>query len=100
MCSADDIESVRLDLQPNLPDLAGELQITKIKSCKKFKNTVLIINVYRSPSNNTQKFNSILDETLIKLRRHSKKLILMAGDFNVDLIKHDNDVNSQKSELN
>jgi len=95
VCSADDIESVRLDLQPNQPDLAGELLITKIKSCKKFKNTVLIINVYRSPSNNTQKFNSILDETLIKLRRHSKKLILMAGDFNVDLIKHDNDVNSQ-----
>ena len=92
VCSADDIECISLDLQP---DLAGEILVTKIKSCKKFKNTLLIINVYRSPSNNAQKFNSILDETLNKLRRHSKKLILMAGDFNVDLIKHDTDVNSQ-----
>ena len=93
VCNADDIESIKLDLQPKA---SGEILITKIKSCKKHNNTVLVVNVYRSPSShNTANFIKIIDESLSKLRRHNKKLIYMAGDFNIDLLKYHTDINSQ-----
>ena len=40
-------------------------------------------------------FNKLYDQVLNKLNRHSKKLIYIAGDFNQDLIKHDQDMNCQ-----
>ena len=93
VCNTGDIESIKSDLQPNI---SGELLITKIKSCKKHKNTVLIVNVYRSPSSqNVAEFVKILDENLFKLRKHIKKLVLMADDFDIDLLKYSTDINSQ-----
>ena len=66
----------------------------KIKSCKKHNNTVLV--VYRSFSSyNTANFIKIINESLSKLRKHDKKLIYMAGDFNNDLLKYNIDINSR-----
>ena len=90
--SSDDIESLTLHPEPSL---SGEFLITKIRSCKKFSNTVLVVNIYRSPSSNSTKFIEIFDETLSKLRKHGKKQIILAGDFNIDLIKHERDEKSQ-----
>ena len=93
VCNSDDIESFDIDQEPST---SGELLAIKIRSCKKYSNTVLIVNVYRSPSSsNASKFIKVLDETLFKLRKHGKKHILIAGDFNIDLLKYASDENSQ-----
>ena len=77
------------------PSLYGEFLITKIRSCKNLNNTVLLVNVYRSPSSNSSKFIESFDEILSKLRSHGRKQIVLAGDFNIDLIKHEYDEKSQ-----
>ena len=70
--------------------------LIKIKSCKKFSNTVIVGNVYRSPSSsNTSNFNNIIESTLNQLGRHKTKQILIAGDFNIDLIKYETDDHSR-----
>ena len=93
ICEEDDIEGIDLEQDPTTD---GEVLFIKIKSCKKFSNTVLIGNVYRSPSSpNTHNFNSIIENTLNKLGRHKTKQILIAGDFNIDLIKYETDENSR-----
>ena len=94
ICEEDDIESINLEQDPNTD---GEVLFLKIKSCKKFSNTVIIGNVYRSPSSqNTQNFNTILDNSLTKLDRHKNKQILITGDFNIDLIQYDTDERSRE----
>ena len=51
----------------------------------------LIGVVYRHPSRkNDKKSIELLNETLIKIRKENKK-ILIAGDFNYDLLKHESD---------
>ena len=93
VCNADDIESI--DLQ-HKPSTDGEILCVKIKQCKKFNRTVIIGNVYRSPSTrNSSSFVKLFDETLSKLNRHKNKQILIAGDFNIDLINFETDTHSQ-----
>jgi len=90
--SSDDIENLSMHQDPSL---YGEFLITKIRSCKNLNNTVLLVNVYRSPSSNSSKFIESFDEILSKLRSHGRKQIVLAGDFNIDLIKHEYDEKSQ-----
>ena len=90
--SVDDIESIPPNQEPSL---FGEFLVTKICSCKKYKNTILVVNVYRSPSSSSAKFLEVLEQSLSSLRKHGKKQIILAGDFNIDLIKHDSDEKSQ-----
>ena len=94
VCSHEQIESFR----PNYctdDDSHGEFQFLKIHRCKGFNNTKLIINVYRSPSKSVEKFTNLLDSVLKSIERHSRKHTLITGDFNVDLIKYNNDMVSQ-----
>ncbi len=94
VCNADDIESIDIEHEPSTD---GEILCIKIKRCKKFDNTVVIGNVYRSPSSkNPTKFLKMFDETLGKLTRHKKKQILIVGDFNIDLINYETDNHSQE----
>ncbi len=74
---------------------SGEFQFVKLKECKKQRKTVIIGNVYRSPSKNPQKFNNYFNLMLQKLdtNRYANNVKYIAGDFNQDLIKHDNDQN-------
>ena len=51
--------------------------------------------MYRSPSRQPGKFNELLETVLQKIDRNSNKHIVLLGDFNIDLIKHDRDINSQ-----
>ena len=47
--------------------------------------------VYRHPSNvNDEKSIEVLNETLLKIQRENKK-VLLAGDFNFDLLKYETD---------
>ena len=49
--------------------------------------------VYRHPTKtNDEKCIEVLNETLIKIQRENKK-VLLVGDFNFDLLKHETDAN-------
>ena len=92
VCSSNEIEKMAAasELQPG-----GEFLFVKLKQCKGDNKSVIIGNVYRSPSHNPSLFNELLESVLQKLGRHKNKHIVIVGDFNTDLIKHDNDINSQ-----
>ena len=93
VCLQDDIE--KIDLGEGHPNPDGELLFVKIKECKKVKRPLIIGSVYRSPSRQPGKFNELLETVLQKIDRNSNKHIILLGDFNIDLIKHDRDINSQ-----
>ena len=88
VCEPDNIE--KFDPNPNPEDGSGEFQFIKIHNCKGFNRTKIIGNIYRTPSKNADKFINLLDGVCRKLERHSKKHIMLNGDFNIDLLKHDN----------
>ena len=50
----------------------------------------LIGVVYRHPSKNDRKSIELINETLTKIRKENKK-VLLAGHFNFDLLKHESD---------
>ena len=93
MCSEDEIEKLKLEIDPPNPN--GEFLFIKINNCKNSGKAVIVGNVYRSPSRNTQKFVDLYEEVLQKLDRHKSKCIIISGDFNIDLIKHESDQHSQ-----
>ena len=67
-----------------------------LRNCKGSNKTNIIGNVYRSPSGNPEKFNTLFNTVLQKLHRHTKKKSChIVGDFNQDLIKYDTDTNCQ-----
>ena len=96
VCAPEQIESFKPKFDDN-PDLSlsGEFQFLKIHNCKGYNKTKLLINTYRSPSRNVDKFTKLLDIVLRSLDRHSRKHIVFTGDFNVDLIKYEKDTTSQ-----
>ena len=51
----DDIESFCPYSEPD--DTSGEFQFIKIKNCKENRKTVILENLYRSPSPKPEKFN-------------------------------------------
>jgi exonuclease III len=93
VCEYDQIEKFDPNPEPN--NVHGEFQFVKINRCKGYINTVILGNVYRSPSRSPDNFNTLFDMILNKLNRHSKKQVLIVGDFNIDHIQHDNDIHSQ-----
>ncbi len=93
VCDAENIES----FVPNsdIENTSGEFQFVKIHNCKGFNKTKIIANVYRSPSRSVDNFNKLLDTILRNLDIHSRKHIIVTGDFNIDLIKYQNGLNCQ-----
>ena len=77
------------------PNPNGEFRFIKINNCKNSGKTVIIGNVYRSPARNTQKFVEFYEEVLQILDKYKSKHIIISGDFNIDLIKHESDQFSQ-----
>ena len=88
--SADDIVNFNSGIKTNT---TSEFLITKVPVNKNVSmpNTVMIINVYRSPSSNANKFLELLEENLNLLRNQGSKTIILAGDFNIDLINFGKD---------
>ena len=76
---------------------SGEFQFVKIIECKGQRKTVILGNAYRSPSKKPEKFNNYFDLILQKLdsNRYANKIKYIVGDFNQDLIKHENDQDCQ-----
>ena len=94
VCDQEQIESFRPNFEGD-GDPNGEFQFLKIHNCKSSNKTKLLVNVYRSPSRNVEKFTELLDNVLRSLDRHSRKHIVFTGDFNVDLVKYEHDTAGQ-----
>lgn len=93
ICSADEVEKIDLGIEPSTD---GEFLFIKIKSCKGYNGTVIVGNVYRSPSRkNCSAFIELYENVLGKIHRHNNKLVTISGDFNIDLIKYNSDGNIQ-----
>ena len=88
VCEFEQIEPLAVDIDPT--DCSGEFQLLKLHKCKGFNNTKIIGNIYRSPSRSSDKFVNLFDFICRSLNRHSKKHIILTGDLNIDLLKHEN----------
>ena len=95
VCEKENIESICPYNEPR--NTSGEFQFVKIKKCKGLQKTVILGNVYRSPSKKPANFNIYFNKILEKLnnKRYSNKVIYIVGDFNQDLIQYENNIDSQ-----
>ena len=67
-----------------------------IKSTNNSLKSYIIGNIYRSPSSKVADFTLRMEQMLAKLDKHKNKTIILVGDFNIDLIKHDTDKHGQE----
>ena len=91
-CNEDDFEHYEFE---NCCNTDGEFLFLKLKlqfNKNSQTKTYIIGNVYRSPSAKPEKFIEKLEIIFEKLNRHKSKHIILAGDVNIDLLKHDTDV--------
>ena len=97
LCEEEDIEEFEPYSEED--NNSGEFQFIKLKNCYGRQKTVILGNVYRSPaaSNKPEKFNSFFDKILQKLNtnRYANKMKYLVGDFNLDLIAHESNVDCQ-----
>lgn len=97
VCEEEQIEL--LNVKPDASDDNCTLECMFVKIKLKminngFKNYI-IGNFYRSPSASTTTSLEQLDIALNKLDKHKDKHIVLVGDFNIDLLKHERDNASQ-----
>ena len=87
VCEEDSIKKITPYSEPD--NTSGEFQFIKLLNCKNSRKTVILGNVYRSPSCKPDKFNTFFDTILQKLgnKKFSNKLTYIVGDFNQDLIQ-------------
>ncbi len=96
VCDSENIEQFTPKFNTNSGNVnSGEFMLVKIHNCKGFNKTKIIVNTYRSPSKDPEKFISLIDSLMYSLERHSKKHIIFAGDFNMDLINYNKNTNCQ-----
>ena len=86
---------VRDDLSPvHLPHLSFTCDsmeaVTAQFSVRKGKRDV-VVSVYRPPSANVHDFITKMEELMKDIRRQNFHDVYIAGDFNIDLLKEDND---------
>ena len=93
-CSADDFKVVA-GLSSNSTPSAGEFLFIEIKVRKNINKNVISGAMYRSPSASPNTFLESMKSNLQFLERHKTKHIIIAGDTNIDLIQHDNDIHAQ-----
>ena len=95
VCNADDVELFEprnLDLQ----SVDCEIMFVRLNRHKGLNKAIILGNVYRSPSRDPEKFIQFTEQMLTTLHRHRNKRILLAGDYNIDLLNYEKDINSQR----
>ena len=93
---ADEENIKEFDPNPEPENSCGEFQSVKILNCKNYNKTIVLGNIYRSPSRKPDAFNELFETILQKLNHHTKnKICYLVGDINQDLIKHHTDANYQ-----
>jgi exonuclease III len=96
VCDDTNFELLNINLEHDTK-LSCEHMFLKI-SLKTTNSTksFIIGNLYRSPSSKPADFLQRFEQILAKLDRHKNKSIVLVGDFNIDLIKHDTDKHGQE----
>ena len=94
VCDETDLEMLDLGFENNSTLPPCEFQLLKVNigmANGHQKKSYIISNFYRSPSTKPKLFIDYLEDILNKLDRHSKKQIILGGDFNIDLTKYGTD---------
>lgn len=97
VCDEQDLEVLDLGLD-SPSSSACEYMFLKVNiklANSNHKKTYIIGNFYRSPSTKPSHFLDKLENILSKLDRHRHKQIILTGDLNIDLVKHEHEPNSQ-----
>jgi exonuclease III len=95
-CSSDDFHRIdQLCCTETDTPSAGEFLFLEVNVKKRINKKVIVGTMYRSPSAQPTNFIESIKSKLQFLERHKKKHIIIAGDTNIDLIQHDNDVHAQ-----
>ena len=58
-----------------------------IELIQKDQPNIVIFCVYRSPDSDVSRFNSVIEGILDAINAKKRMLVLIAGDYNLDLIK-------------
>ena len=87
LCPLDDI-SVMHPLSENTRVNSGEFLFVEIS--RKYDKNIIVGNMYRSPNSifDPNDFIKKINEKLALLKNHSNKLIILASDSNIDLLKY------------
>ena len=96
VCDDSNLELLDIKLEPDA-ELSCEYMFLKISlATTNGTKSYIIGNLYRSPSTKPTVFIQRLEKILAKLDRHKNKSIILVGDLNIDLIKHNTDKNGQE----
>ena len=79
------------DLEKNL-FIPKKLQSTFVELIIKGKKNIIIGCIYKYPKLDINEFNTLFENTMEKFSFENKELYLL-GDYNIDLLKTDNDDN-------
>ena len=101
VCAESDIELLDIKLDPPPQNTASPCEYMFVKvniklASSNHKKSYIIGNFYRSPSITPSLFFETLNSILSRLERHENKQIILLGDINIDLVKHDYETNSQQ----
>ena len=73
--------------QERAPDFAANCVLVNAGYVQSVSHTCIIGGMYRHPGQNLDKFTNVLENTMIQIRQLHKPC-LIAGDFNIDLLKY------------
>ena len=98
VCEEENLEPILISPTPNQNNISIEclfLQI-KLKLTNNCTKNFIIGNFYRSPSSKPAQSMEQLEEIFTKLHNsHKNKHVTLVGDFNIDLLKYERDINGQ-----
>lgn len=86
LCFENDVKNM-VPLSDNTDYQTGEFLFIEIT--RPNEKNIIIGNMYRSPQSAPNNFINSLEQKLGTLKRHSNKLIVLASDSNIDLLKFD-----------
>ena len=97
LCDSYQINKVEIE-NTETCTIDGEFSFIKINftDFNKKSRAITIGNVYRSPSGNLNRFLNNFESVIKKISRHDKKLIIITGDFNINLLGYDTDAKAQE----
>ena len=76
-------------IRPDLCRMTCDIECVFVEITQKGKPNVLIGSIYRPPNTDIVTYNSEFESILKIIDSDNKRMSILAGDYNLDLIKHD-----------
>jgi len=83
----------RADLKTDLTD---ECEYIAVEVSHSKNNSIILISMYRPPNTDLAKFNLKFNRLLEIISLETRKNIIVAGDFNIDLLKYEQHQNTEQ----